>query len=97
MIRYEWTLEEIKDGEIIDADFSDTLSFDKENLKGNDLGLVMNEGNEKEGLTNRLWAYVKNGSLPQFFSDSTGEETKYKVPVKFQKELKKYLQLIRSK
>jgi hypothetical protein len=91
MIQYEWTLEEIKEGEIIDSSFSDTLNFDKEDLEGNDLGLVMNEGNEKEGLTNRLWAYVKNNSLPDYFSNEMGEETKYKVPAKFHKELKKYL------
>lgn len=89
-IEYEWTLEIIQDGDIIDSDFQDTLNFDKEDLKGNDLGLVRNEGNEREGLTNRFWAYCKNCSLPDYFSNENGEETKYKVPEKYKKEFKQY-------
>lgn len=90
-ITYEWTLEEIRDGEIVDSDFSPTLSFDKENLTGNDIGLVYNSGNEHEGLKERLWAYVLNGKLPLFFSDANGVITSAKVPNKYHNELSKYL------
>lgn len=92
MNTYEWTLEEMKDGEIVDSDFSDILKFDKSYLAGNDLGLVLSIGNEREGITDRYWAYVKDGKLPEYFTDSMGETVGYKVPIKFHKELNKYLQ-----
>lgn len=90
-VKYEWTMEIIEDDEIVDSDFSDSLSFDKSRLEGNDLGLVRNEGNENEGVTDRLWAYVKDGKLPQFFSNANGLPTGYKVPVRFHNELANYI------
>lgn len=92
-ITYEWTLEIIEDGEIIDSQFQDILSdIPKEDLSRNDLGLVRYEGNEIEGTTNQLWAYVKNGKLPVYFSNEMGSELPaYKVPVKYHNELVKYL------
>lgn len=90
-ISYEWTLEEIEDGDIIDSDFSETLSFDKHYLVGNDLGLVRSEGNEEDGKTDTVWAYVKNGKLPEYFSDSMGVTMGIKVPQRFHKELATYL------
>lgn len=90
MKSYEWTLEEIQDGEIIDSSFLDTLSFDKAYLAGNDLGLVLNIGNENTGVSERYWAYVKDGKLPEYFTNENGESIGYKVPVKFHNELKKY-------
>lgn len=90
MITYEWTLETIVDDEIADSDFSDTLTFNKEDLSGNDLGLVRNEGNEANGITDRYWAYIKDGKLPEYFSDSQGE-INIKVPQRFHKDLSKYL------
>lgn len=89
-ISYEWTLETLEDGDIIDNHFSDVLSYDKADLEGKDLGLIRNEGNEHEGLTDRYWAYVKDGKLPEFFTDSMGDTVKIKVPVKYHNELKKY-------
>lgn len=90
-VSYEWTLEEINgSGDIIDIDFSDTLTFDKNLLTGNDLGLVRNDGNENAGVTDRFWAYVKNGKLPEFFKTAMGEPSGYKVPQKFHKELALY-------
>lgn len=89
-IIYEWTLETIQDGEIIDSEFSDVLCFNKADLPGNDLGIVLNEGNEDNGLNNRLWAYVKDGKLPEYFTNAMGENTGYKVPQKFHIELQKY-------
>ena len=80
----------MEEGEITDSDFSDILNFDKENLKGNDLALVMNEGNEIDGLINRVWAYCKNDSLPDYFSNEIGEVTKYKVPEKYKREAIKF-------
>ena len=90
-IKYEWTLEEIDNGDVVDSYFSDTLTFDKNLLGMNTLlGLVRNEGNENDGVTDRLWAYVKNSKLPEYFSNADGQQVGYKVPVKYHKELAKY-------
>lgn len=86
---YEWTLEEIQDGDIVDSDFSDSLIPYKEYL-GNDnydIGLVLNEGNGVDGLQNREWAYIKNGKLPEYFYNGSNEKTQNKIPAKFHKEL----------
>lgn len=90
-VKYEWTLEILDDGDIIDSDFSESLTFNKAELPGNDLGLVRYEGNEIDGQTDSVWAYVKEGKLPEFFSNAMGEKTGYKVPAKFHKELSNYI------
>ncbi len=90
-ITYEWCCEILDDGDIIDTNFADKLQdIGKDELAGNDLVLVLNEGNENEGITNRLWAYVKGGKLPEYFADSMHTPTGYKVPVKYHKELERY-------
>ena len=93
-IRYEWTLETIELGEIIDNDFSDKLDFDIAKVLDvpyYDLGLVRNEGNEIDGVNERYWAYVKEGKLPDNFKTAMGEDTGIKIPNRFHDELKKYL------
>lgn len=67
-----------------------SLEFDKADLSGKDLGLVRHEGNENDGVTDRLWAYVKDGKLPECFSDSMGTPIAIKVPQRFHIELKNY-------
>lgn len=93
---YEWTLEEIdrESEDIIDSDFSNTLESFKRyfNDSNFDIGLVLDEGNEIEGVINREWAYIKNNSLPEYFSNSYGEETNNKVPNKYKIQLQKVLQ-----
>lgn len=89
-VTYDWTLETLDGEDIIDNDFSDKLTFDKYDLAGKDLGLVRNEGNEADGITDRFWAYVKDGKLPEYFSDSMGTLISIKVPQRFHKELNKY-------
>lgn len=91
-VAYEWTLETVEDGDIVDSNFADSLTeIDKADLIGKDLGLVRNEGNENDGVTDRLWAYVKDGKLPGCFSDSMGTPIAIKVPQRFHNELKQYL------
>lgn len=67
---YEWSIETVDEhGDIIDSSFWDELP--KEPLEENQrLCLVRNEGNETDGLTDRLWAYVVDGKLPEYFTDS---------------------------
>ncbi len=90
-IKYEWCYETVDEhGDILENDFSDTLSGFVENQKTDTLCLVRTEGNEEDGVQDRVWAYVKDGKLPVQFSDSTGEEIMVTVPEKFYAELKKY-------
>ena len=91
MISYEWTLETIEDGDISDSTFESSLTFNKEDLAGNSLGLVRYEGTESKGITDMVWAYVKNGKLPECFINSMGESINIKVPQKYHIELQKYL------
>jgi hypothetical protein len=91
-VAYEWTLETVEDGDIVDSNFADNLTeIDNADLIGKDLGLVRNEGNENDGVTDRLWAYVKDGKLPECFADSMGTPIAIKVPQRFHNELNKYL------
>ena len=80
-VQYEWTLETLEDEDIIDCDFSDKPFANV----GSDqrLGLVRDEWNDIEGLVFRLWAYVVDGRLPDYFEDATGQVTGYKVPKRF--------------
>ena len=91
-VYYEWTLEEVHtDGDIIDSNFIEKLSdLSRSDLEGKDLGLVHNQGNEANGLEDRCWAYVKDGKLPEFFSDAMGSFVGVKVPQKFHIELEKF-------
>lgn len=90
-VKYEWCIEVMDGEDIADSSFFDSLSsFDKSDLEGNALVLVRNEGNEVEGVVNRLWAYVVNGELPVYFSNELGNSINTKVPQKFHKELASY-------
>ena len=90
-ITYEWCCEFLQDGDIVDNHFEDNLNeIRKDELPNNDLVLCRVEGNEYEGVTNTLWAYVKGNKLPEYFYNSMQEPTSYKVPIKYKKELSKY-------
>jgi hypothetical protein len=95
-VYYEWCYETVDEhGDIIDNHFEDKLKkFFSSPVGHTDNGerlvLVRNEGNEIEGVTASAWAYVVDGKLPEYFSDSLGEPTQ-KVPVRFKKELENYM------
>lgn len=82
-VRYEWTIETLDEyGDIADSSFFD--EYPKQELAEDErLGLVRYEGNERDGITLMLWAYVNNGKLPIYFENETGDLTGYKVPEKF--------------
>ena len=84
---YEWSLETLDENcDIIDSSFSDTPF---EEVEANQrMCLVRNEGNEIDGLVGRLWAYVKNNKLSECFENEDGNATGYKVPKKYQSQLK---------
>lgn len=81
---YEWSVETVDEfGDIEDSSFYDTIEEVPALEDNHRLCLVRNEGNDNDGLTNRLWAYVVDGKLPEYFSDSNECEVGYKVPLKF--------------
>lgn len=82
-VKYEWSIETLDENEdIVDSTFWDELP--KEPLEENQrLCLVRNEGNEIDGLTDRLWAYIENGELPEYFADETDCVISIKVPKRF--------------
>jgi len=89
IIVYEWTNEVIDEhGDIIDQDFAERLQELSETNGG--IGIVRDEGDE-HALTDRSWAYVKSGKLPEFFSDAYQNETGIKVPKRFHDELEMFL------
>jgi hypothetical protein len=95
-VYYEWTVEIVEDLTDPDSDIIDTtacdslkqalhfMGYDPEHSR---LVLVRNVGNDDEGLTDRLWAYVDDGKLPDYFEASAGNETSVRVPAKFHQEL----------
>lgn len=90
-VRYEWDYETVEDGDIIEHNHSEKLSWFKESDKTDTLVLVVDIGNERDGLTERYWAYVYDGKLPEYFTDSYNEPIR-KVPQKYHNELRKYIQ-----
>ena len=100
---YEWDIEalEYDTEEVIEHDQRDRLnSFSAQQLEaalsprlcgeeiGTCLALVRDQLEvDGEGLAFRLWAYVQAGQLPEFFSNSLGYPTGYRVPARFHKEL----------
>lgn len=81
--RYEWSYEIVDEhGDIMDSDFADRLSeFPKTSIT-NTLCLVINIGNELDGVVERDHAYVENGNLPECFPNLG-----IAVPKRFIKEL----------
>lgn len=94
-VSYEWDIEEVDrdSGDILDHNHGDKLSqllraFGDIITQGRgDLVLVRDEGNNVEGLLDRYWAYVKDGVLPEYFTDSMGEDTGIRVPQRFHREI----------
>lgn len=88
---YEWDYETVDvHGDVQDHNHADKLSMFTDSDKTDSLVLIRNSGNEAEGLTERYWAYVKNGKLPEYFQDSN-ENNICKVPARFHAELAKYV------
>jgi hypothetical protein len=87
---YEWDLETWDETDCLDHLHADRLrdlptpANDKDKLV-----LVRDVGDQTQGLTDRLWAYVDNESrmLPKYFSDSGNELTNVKVPQRFHREI----------
>ncbi len=91
MKTYEWDLEELEHydevndtQDIIDHNHSGRLKellHLKDEFICSDLVLVLDIGDNDEGLKERYWAYVVNNRLPDYFENSY-----YKVPKRFHNE-----------
>lgn len=91
MTIYEWDFETVDEyGDVQDHNAEDKLTSFPKDTEGN-LVLVRQEGSDAEGVTGRYWAYVKDGQLPEYFEDSTGQEVNIKVPKKYKDELAKWI------
>lgn len=90
-IRYEWDYETWDDNnDIIDHYHADKLADFKPDDVTAHLCLIRDAGNEINGMEERTWAYVKDGQLPEYFSDAFGALV-HLVPKRFHKELATYL------
>jgi len=91
---YEWVIEDIDEhGDIVDVDHRDTRAEAEASIKGlpgrHDIGLTRDVFDEVDGLVDRSWAYIQaDGTLPEYFTDSGGGETRHKVPTRYRKEAK---------
>ena len=95
MITYEWDVEEVDLHEdIVDHHHCDDLKPLLDHFGSAittrtgtfRLVLVRDVGNDVDGLIDRHWAYVRNGELPQFFSDGL-TDVRHRVPARFHREL----------
>lgn len=94
---YEWCVETVvrETGDIEDNNFVPSFAAANaivQSVAEDDEGydyrvvLVRTEGNEDDGVTDRLWAYVEDGVLPEFFSNAQGSATGVKVPKRYRAE-----------
>ena len=98
-VTYEWLVDFVdEDGDIIDVYHADTYAEalkwaqDSDFLQSRefhhaDIGLVRDVGNDLEGITDRQWAYIEDGKLPERMDWGGGETGGAKVPQRFHKEL----------
>ena len=97
-VKYERDLEtyDLEHGDVLDHNHADRLDeYRPENLirpeKGQAVRMVLvRDVWDDRGLRDRAWAYVEEGKLPMAFEDGLGEETRYRVPIKYRKELKSW-------
>jgi hypothetical protein len=89
---YEWVIEAIDEhGDIVDVDHRESRAEAEASIAGatgrHDIGLTRDVFDEVDGLIDRTWAYLQpDGTLPEYFSESGGAETRHKVPTRFRKE-----------
>ena len=104
MVDYEWCVETVllDSGDIEELDFMNTLRLCEglarelrkdEHSDGQErdyrIVLVRSEGNEHAGVTDRLWAYFKDGQMPEYFSNGLAD-TKVRVPKKYRREAERW-------
>lgn len=101
MVTYEWDVEKVQDGdtperedqEVIEhyqqSSYADCLQFIKEPSPAGSkyrVVLVRDDQDDPRDIVDRAWAYVENGTLPEYFEDAYLRETT-KVPKRFHAEV----------
>lgn len=92
--RYEWVIETLEpdgSGDIAEVNHETTYAAAlawAADIDGEvDIGLVRDVGNDAEGLTDRAWAYVRDGHLPETFTYGADEDSGIRVPKRFHAEV----------
>lgn len=90
---YEWIVETLDDDgdDIMEVDHFDTYAEARDYAAKQaraSVGLVRDVGNDVEGLTDRLWAYVVDGKLPEVFEQGHDMPTEVRVPKRFAQEVR---------
>lgn len=84
MIEYEWIVEEVEDGEVVNTEYYATYR----NARSAHTSLTANGANADIALMRddpngaREWAYERGGVLAHMFADAEGDPTR-KVPQKY--------------
>lgn len=96
MITCEWDIETIdpETEDILDHNFNEDLGALLSDFVTHDptmrLCLVRHVGNDLDGETDRLWAYMDdNWNLPKCFEQAENMETQMEVPKKFHRMIAK--------
>lgn len=88
---YEWDVEELdRHGDIVDHHFCENykqLLKCASDFQKCDIVLVRDVESDSGGVEDRLWAYMKDGKLPEYFADSRNLPTGIRVPKKFHLEV----------
>jgi len=96
---WDWELFDTESDDILDHVHFDKMSdypsnpYSHEDGKSARLVLVRDEGNEDDGVVDRMWAYVENGKLPEEFAYAGAGEMRpngVRVPKKFHKQLERW-------
>jgi hypothetical protein len=94
-ITYEWIVETldtepVDDPDIIEVDHFDLYKYAAEFSAAHQpsrVALVREVGNDDEGLIERMWAYVRDGGLPEHFEFATDLVVELRVPKRFHDEI----------
>lgn len=91
MIHYNWDYETVDIyGDVQGHNYRSLLSEYNPAEYTDTLALVLDKLDKEGSVVDRFWAYVENGALPLFFSDSEGKAVARKVPDRFRTELKNH-------
>jgi hypothetical protein len=101
MIRYEWDIETTdQNGDILDHDhrdtYADALRVSLLTDEPHNIVLVRDVIDSDGDLTDRSWAYMDGGKLPEYFQDSAGNDYK-KVPTPIHAQVARANRLMKIK
>jgi hypothetical protein len=88
-VSYEWTVNQLDGEDIVDINGFDTLkealSYQQRLQAPSEIELVRSEGNDACGVTDRLWATLEHGKLPEYLASAYGACV-LRIPKRFHAE-----------